>query len=156
MLKHFYHCIHDIITKPPVCPLAGAQRMATRQTVSQAFKDHFVAGLDLQMYLQGTPAFMAPEVFDRAFGLPADMWSMGMLAYQGIANRCAEATAATCSEARSVSLTLCKHEPHSSSLNNSAIACPFHVIALSGGALLARQALIADCPAAAQAAVLAQ
>ena len=35
---------------------------------------------------------MAPEVFDRAFGLPADMWSMGMLAYQGIANRCAPRT----------------------------------------------------------------
>jgi serine/threonine protein kinase len=37
---------------------------------------------------QGTPAFMAPEVFDRAFSLPADMWSMGMLAYQAVANRC--------------------------------------------------------------------
>ena len=44
----------------------------------------------MQLHLQGTPAFMAPEVFDRAFSLPADMWSMGMLAYQGIANRCAE------------------------------------------------------------------
>ncbi len=36
---------------------------------------------------------MAPEVFDRAFALPADMWSMGMLAYQGIANRCADEAA---------------------------------------------------------------
>ena len=41
------------------------------------------------MHVQGTPAFMAPEVFARAFSLPADMWSMGMLAYQAIANRCA-------------------------------------------------------------------
>lgn len=32
---------------------------------------------------------MAPEVFARSFSLPADMWSMGMLAYQAIANRCA-------------------------------------------------------------------
>ncbi len=47
----------------------------------------------MHVLLQGTPAFMAPEVFDRAFALPADMWSMGMLAYQGIANRCADDTA---------------------------------------------------------------
>lgn len=38
--------------------------------------------------MTGTPAFMAPEVFERSFGRPADMWSLGVLAYQALSNRC--------------------------------------------------------------------
>ena len=30
----------------------------------------------------------APEVFARNFGTQADMWSLGMLAYQMLSNRC--------------------------------------------------------------------
>lgn len=30
----------------------------------------------------------APEVFARNFGTQADMWSLGMLAYQTLSNRC--------------------------------------------------------------------
>ncbi len=38
--------------------------------------------------MTGTPAFMAPEVFARSFGRPSDMWSLGMLAYQALSDRC--------------------------------------------------------------------
>ena len=30
----------------------------------------------------GTPVYMAPEVFQREYGLEADMWSLGMMLYQ--------------------------------------------------------------------------
>jgi serine/threonine protein kinase len=35
----------------------------------------------------------APEVFERNFGTQADMWSLGMLAYQTLSNRCAASQA---------------------------------------------------------------
>lgn len=35
----------------------------------------------------GTPVFMAPEVFMREYGLPADMWSVGILFYELFAAR---------------------------------------------------------------------
>jgi serine/threonine protein kinase len=31
---------------------------------------------------RGTPTFMAPEVMRRSYGLPADLWSVGILYYQ--------------------------------------------------------------------------
>ena len=37
--------------------------------------------------MTGTPAYMAPEVFRRCYGLEADLWSVGMLLYQAVAAR---------------------------------------------------------------------
>lgn len=46
----------------------------------------FRPGHPFQMRV-GTPVFMAPEVFLRDYGLQADLWSVGILAYQLIAAR---------------------------------------------------------------------
>ena len=35
----------------------------------------------------GTPVFMAPEIFQRCYNKPADLWSCGMLAYQLLTGR---------------------------------------------------------------------
>ena len=35
----------------------------------------------------GTPVFMAPEIFDRSYSRPADLWSCGMLCYQLLCGR---------------------------------------------------------------------
>ena len=41
-----------------------------------------------KLQMTGTPAFMAPEVYARNFGMQADMWSLGMLTYQALSDRC--------------------------------------------------------------------
>lgn len=35
----------------------------------------------------GTPVFMAPEVYARKYGMPADLWSCGIMMYQLLAGR---------------------------------------------------------------------
>lgn len=35
----------------------------------------------------GTPVFMAPELYQRQYSFPADLWSCGMMLYQLVSGR---------------------------------------------------------------------
>ena len=35
----------------------------------------------------GTPVFMAPELYQRQYSYPADLWSCGMMLYQLVSGR---------------------------------------------------------------------
>lgn len=90
--------VYDSLTGAHMAQSAAAAPTPAPAESSEPYEGGWLKGVDfgcsneappgaLLCKMTGTPAFMAPEVFSRAFSLPADMWSMGMLAYQAIANR---------------------------------------------------------------------